>query len=221
MTKEEFEQKCYEAYQLDWMLSHRFSLQDLLNVMEENRKEVFDPDDYKEAPFDESDLARNTEQAIDQFLYTTGFGDSSIWVCKDEFLGAEFKDSDYMFHLLSIMPNGKEMEKFWRQNYSIGSRPASIEIPTSAGVIRAYESTSDPGQPGISVCVTPAGSDDEIDLAYISIYEDPEYATEDNERPVDIAIMAYGDPHTEDYTFKNIIRREDIMVMASTWSWVT
>jgi len=90
-----------------------------------------------------------------------------------------------------------------------------LEVKTSAGVIRAYESM-DPGQPGICVVFQPAGYDCEIDMSYVSVYEDSEYVTKDNERPVDVVIMTYGDCHTEDYTRKEIIRREDIMEALNT-----
>lgn len=32
---EEFRKKCYEKYQLNWMLSHGYSLQDLIDAMNE------------------------------------------------------------------------------------------------------------------------------------------------------------------------------------------
>ncbi len=66
---------------------------------------------------------------------------------------------------------------------------AAIEIPTSAGVIKAYEST-DPGQPGICVMFQPAGYDCEVDASYVSVYEDEEYKTKDNERPIDLCILS-------------------------------
>ncbi len=84
-----------------------------------------------------------------------------------------------------------------------------LEVPTSAGVIRA-EKSADPGQPGIAVTYQPAGYTCEVDAAYVSVYEDEEYKTSDNERPVDLVIMSYGDIYTEDYTKKDIIRREDV-----------
>lgn len=90
-----------------------------------------------------------------------------------------------------------------------------IEVNTSAGVLRAYKST-DPGQPGICVVLQPAGYDSEIDLSYVSVYEDPEYRTSDNERPVDVSIMTYADAYSEDYTSKQMIRREDVMAALKT-----
>ena len=85
-----------------------------------------------------------------------------------------------------------------------------FEVKTKAGVIRAYES-QDPGQPGICVTFQPEGADCEIDMSYVSVYEDPEYRTSDNERECDVCIMTYANVYTEDYTSKHMIRREDVV----------
>ena len=84
-----------------------------------------------------------------------------------------------------------------------------LEVPTSAGVLKAFKCT-DPGQPGICVMLQPAGYDVDIDMSYVSVYEDAKYAI-DNERPVDVSIMTYGNVYDEDYTSKVMIRREDVM----------
>ncbi len=92
---------------------------------------------------------------------------------------------------------------------SLTDKVEDIEVETSAGILRASKST-DPGQPGISVTLQPKGSDYEIDTAYVSVYEDPGYKTSDNERKEDVVIMSYGDPYDENYTRKDILRREDV-----------
>lgn len=90
-----------------------------------------------------------------------------------------------------------------------------ISTETSAGVLKACVS-NDPNQPGISVTLEPAGYEGEIDVAYATVYENPEYATDDNERPVDVAIFTYGDATTDDCTNKEIIRREDVIAGLGT-----
>jgi len=85
-----------------------------------------------------------------------------------------------------------------------------IGVNTSAGVLRAYKS-ADPGQPGICVVLQPKGYDCEIDMSYVSVYEDPEYKTYMNEEPEDVSIMTYGNPYNEDYTDKVMIRRNDVV----------
>ncbi len=210
MTKEEFEQKCYEAYQLDWMISHGYSLGDLYEIMTGDMGEQIEEEPAEAIPEDANSLWNLAECAKEEFLYSQGFGSGSIWVCKDEFLGAEFKDPAYMEHLISLMPDSDEMEAFWRKTYKISATEPKIEIPTSAGILKAFD-VQDPDNPGIAVMLQPAGSDDDIDLSYVTVYESPELATGMNERPVDVAILTYGDPHTEDYTHKDLIRREDVV----------
>jgi len=85
-----------------------------------------------------------------------------------------------------------------------------LEVYTTAGVLRAYKSP-DPGMPGICIMFQPAGYDCEIDTSFVSVYENKEYKTDDNERDVDVVIMTFGSVHTEDYTSKDIIRREDVV----------
>ena len=114
-----------------------------------------------------------------------------------------------MEHLISLMPNSKEMERFWRTKYKRCTYQPKAEVATSAGVIKAYECT-DPGQPGIAVVLQPAGMDYEIDLSYISVYEDSDLATR-GQRPVDVVIATYADAYSEDYTSCDIIRREDVV----------
>ena len=89
-------------------------------------------------------------------------------------------------------------------------RKPEIEIKTTAGVLRAYKS-ADPGQPGICVMLQPEGYDEEIDISFVSVYENPEHQTKDKERPQDVVIMTYADATSEDYTRKDIIRREEIV----------
>ena len=89
------------------------------------------------------------------------------------------------------------------------------EVPTSAGVLKAYKS-ADPGQPGIVVMLQPKGYNYDIDVSYVSVYEEEGYRTADNERAEDVVIMTYADATQEDYTDKQIIRREDIIAGLGT-----
>ncbi len=212
MSRKEFEQKCYEVYQLDWMISHGHSIDDYRTGIVGGVMDYFEDEDHIEDLSEDAVLTLDGSfvSALDTFENSQGFGSGSIWVCKDEFLGAEFKDPAYMEHLISLMPDSDEMEAFWRKTYKISATEPKIEIYTSAGVLKAFD-IQDPDNPGIAVMLQPAGSDDDIDLSYVTVYENPELATGMNERPVDVAIMTYGDPYSEDYTSKDIIRREDVV----------
>ena len=113
MTKTAFEQKCYDAYKLDWMQSHGYTLRDYLNALINEDEETSAAGNYPEG--DTRDIFESLDSS---FEYETGFPGGTIWVCKDEFLGAEFKDPDYMLGLISRMANSAELEKFYRVMYS-------------------------------------------------------------------------------------------------------
>ena len=192
IEREKFQKKCYEAYCLDWMISHGVSLNSIMDVVAENIKE--------------SDESLSSEKLLSDFE-EQGFN-GSIYACYDEFMDSEFWDREYMPKLLSNM--GPEAQKQWQEITGLWIPEKSLDVFTTAGILKAYKST-DPGQPGISVMLIPAGCEYEIDCSFVSVYEDPEYSTGDGERPVDVVIMSYGDANSEEYTVKEIIRREDIL----------
>lgn len=90
-----------------------------------------------------------------------------------------------------------------------------MEVKTKAGILRAYKS-QDPGQPGIYIVLQPTGYEEEIDMSYVCVFEDEEYMTKDNERDIDVCIYTYGDATTEDWTSKDIVRREHIIAGLGT-----
>ena len=118
------------------------------------------------------------------------------------------------------MPKSDEMQKLYTRytGNSIASVPET-QVNTTAGILNVYKS-QDPGQPGVVVMLQPQGYEDEIDCAYVSVYENPEYRTVDKENNTDVVIMSYGDATTEDYTTKEIIRRTDIITGLGTASHV-
>lgn len=90
-----------------------------------------------------------------------------------------------------------------------------MEVMTSAGILRAYKS-ADPGEPGIYIVLQPVGYEAEIDMSYVCVFEDKEYMTKDKERDTDVCIYTFGDATTEDWTSKDIIRREHIIAGLGT-----
>ena len=86
-----------------------------------------------------------------------------------------------------------------------------MEIKTSAGTIVVYEN-SDPGAPGVSVMLRPDDENVAFDLAYIEVKENANYRDEeDYADPEDVYVYMYGDPYTDEYTDRVIIRRKDIL----------
>ena len=99
-----FINKCYNAYCHDWMMEKGITVSDIIRetVLIVNE---FDRDE------------EITAGAVEQEFLDAGFG-GSLFVCRDEFLGAEFMDRDYMKYLLSMMYYGDtlkqmEMEELW------------------------------------------------------------------------------------------------------------
>ena len=214
---------CYKAYQLDWMLSHGFSLSDLYDAQLEQMQDMFDPGDYvgpdgrptEDAAFDESDLARSMEQARDQVLFGKGLEGGAIFASMGEFLENEYLDAAYMKGLFSRMPTDRKMAEAWMENTGIGLMPDSMSVPTAAGIIRAVK-CCDPNNPGIAVTLLPAGSGAEIDLFLAEVNE----MTGFDERSVDVVLRTWGDPTQDDYTSKVVVRREDVMErcgLSCTW----
>lgn len=75
----------YEKYRLYWMLTHGYTIVDLINSLEAYREE--DPEETIPA------LLETWEQ-------DSGF-DGSLWSCYEEFLECEFQNKEYMRKLLS------------------------------------------------------------------------------------------------------------------------
>ncbi len=91
---ENFKKKLYKAYQLDWMISHGYSLNHLFKIFVECMKDSYTGD--------EINLNTLAENAKSLFLYETGF-DGDILPGIKEFLDCEYKDTVYMEHLFECM----------------------------------------------------------------------------------------------------------------------
>lgn len=79
----------YQKYQLDWMMKHGYGIGDLIELLAETEKEAWDcglPD-------------ANCESVFDDWELDVGFN-GSLWVCFNEFLGAEYVNRPYMQDLL-------------------------------------------------------------------------------------------------------------------------
>ena len=108
-SRNKLEESCYEAYRLDWMLSHGESLTSYRNGLAE-AAELIEEDE--EQDLFELDSRQKLDTYADGFE-EQGFGSGSIWACMDEFLGAEFLDADYMSHLFDVMCASAEQRTLW------------------------------------------------------------------------------------------------------------
>lgn len=85
--------KAYHKYQLHWMMDRGYSIKDLMEEISKYQ-DNFDDD------IDVFDAFAAWEQDV-------GFS-GELWVCFDEFIGAEYLDSEYMKYLLT----DKEYEEY-------------------------------------------------------------------------------------------------------------
>ena len=85
----------YKRYQLDWMKSHKVFPDSFCRLADEweriVREEGINPS--QDEGFD-----------FESYVFDTGFGSGSIWVCYDEFLSAEYQDEAYVEALLEDEP---------------------------------------------------------------------------------------------------------------------
>ena len=220
MTNKEFEQKCYHAYQLDWMISHGYTLADLFNEQIDAAWDEFDPSEYHDEngnitpdyAFDHDEFKRRLLAGNDTFTDDRGFG-GSLWACEDEFLTHEFLDPYYMAHLFKLMPPCGDYLDLYKATTGLSITCDEISVPTSIGQLTAsaYDGkTQEPGQPGICITFAPKGSDDIMDVACVRVCEDTELAEINNENPGDIVIMTYADPYEENYTRKDVLDKEQV-----------
>lgn len=93
----------YEKYQLDWMIQHGHSIDELFRILriaiEEN---------------DAFDITSDTAEYAEHFFKKHGFYGGEMYVCYDEFLDAEYTNVQYMRQLLTE----KEFLQYLKDNFS-------------------------------------------------------------------------------------------------------
>lgn len=104
--RESFEQECYNAYQLEWMLSHGVSLGEALfgvgcNFLDVIQKENSDISDAFNILYFEGCRYAN--------------GETSDFSTKEEFLKNEYLSATYMDRLLSMMPEPEKKKALWKE----------------------------------------------------------------------------------------------------------
>lgn len=110
---EAFKQKCYEAYQLEWMLSHGYSLEETINAVGDIVTEHLE-DPENEFPEEAFEVSNTICKCYEQFGNEVGF-QGEIFACKEEFLKEEFLSATYMDRLLSLMPEPAKKKALWKK----------------------------------------------------------------------------------------------------------
>lgn len=90
----EFKKRCYELYQLDWMMTHGYSLQDAFNMLREGYAEG-----CASGNIDGGTGCDNDFDMLEDYFEEQGFN-GELFVCEEEFYEAEYLDTDYMEYLL-------------------------------------------------------------------------------------------------------------------------
>lgn len=110
---EAFEQKCYEAYQLHWMITHGYSLRNAYRIILNYAARTIE-DEPLSIPTDGNSLANLMDSAKEEMIFGDGFECGYMFASKEDFLVEEFLDEDYMNTLLSMMPYPAKMKELYK-----------------------------------------------------------------------------------------------------------
>lgn len=168
----------YERFKLWWMMTHGYSLRDLMQTIDSISEELHEDD-----PDFAIDSQVNALNIIEEF----GFGGGSIWPCYDEFLDHEYMMPDVMRQVL--LPH--EWEQYVRFNkvddvsgipvntgFSVSTPLGDIVVcdkqnPDYPGIFIDFSSKSageDEFGPGCMLEYTP-GDLDEAPAVVLRVYE--------------------------------------------------
>ena len=92
-TIEQVRQRIYELYQLDWLMSHGYSLWDVVRGM---AAEAIEADRLDEGM---DSIPEMVELGINAWMESVGFS-GACWACFDEFFDYEYKDASYIKSLI-------------------------------------------------------------------------------------------------------------------------
>lgn len=74
--------RTYERYRMHWMQTHAVSFSEISDLAAEWKQDA------------------EEDQSFEDFVEERGFGAGSLWVCYEEFLGAEYQDTEFVRMLL-------------------------------------------------------------------------------------------------------------------------
>lgn len=196
MTREKFQTKCYEAYQLQWMIGYGASLTEFLNTITGVACETMGTDTDCSVISSENeltDLIQNSRNSFDDI----GFS-GSIFVCEDEFLQAEYLDPEYMYDLLSQMPDSKNCKKLWEKFTGLHLPTIhpeyTYQMPIKNGKLD-ISMNNDPAYPGLDIEYI---SEKEDMLPKDMLYTRPRVLIENNDGK--LRALIWGEHHREDYS---------------------
>lgn len=92
-TIQQARQRIYELYQLDWLMSHGYSLLDVVRGM---AAEAIEADRLDEGM---DSIPEMVELGINAWMESVGLR-GACWACFDEFFDYEYKDASYIKNLI-------------------------------------------------------------------------------------------------------------------------
>lgn len=116
-TQEELFEYAYQRYKMDWLLSHGFTISDVLKSIADYLQDLNESCNYfKDDTF---------EKAIAEWENDVGLAGGQIWACREEFRDEEYQDDSYMRRLLTkrtyaayiirhCMPSGTPGDGDWQ-----------------------------------------------------------------------------------------------------------
>lgn len=106
---DQFPEKCYELYKLDWMKRSGYTLKDLIQFLKNAYADAISSDQINISTIPDEDIDLLFKTLEDQ-----GF-QGSLYACFNEFMDWEFQDEDYMQHLLDDSDFS-----YWKEHYMTG-----------------------------------------------------------------------------------------------------
>lgn len=88
----------YRLYQLDWMREHGYGPAAIIRQIEQNLTEAI-----SDSSGDIDSLTDSVEEDFDE----SGLG-GELWCCAGEFLGAEYRDAEYISWLITLAPSNEQ-----------------------------------------------------------------------------------------------------------------
>lgn len=94
-TEKEFKKRCYELYQLNWLRSHGYSLQDIFNTLQKGYAEACASGDINKYTSCSDNIS-----TVERYFEEQGIC-GELYASEEEFYDNEYKDTKYMASLLA------------------------------------------------------------------------------------------------------------------------
>lgn len=94
-TEKEFKKRCYELYQLDWLRSHGYSLQDVFSTLQKCYEKA-----HASGDINKYTSCNDNINTVERYFEEQGIC-GELYSSEEEFYDNEYKDTKYMASLLA------------------------------------------------------------------------------------------------------------------------